>query len=356
MKLLFIPSSTCADPTYGRVLFSLGRELRRSSHDVRILSLRPGKRPDLELKGNTRGNHIYWCTPKTRAKTLDSVLKKFRPDFAHLHFSGSCTPWLAALMNTPESCGTKLALTFQDYRHPDLPPLSAPQRKLLCKAVNTADKISAISTFIKRRLAADYPACARKIRVIGNGAPEPFARAVPSGSYMLSIGRLAHYKGMDLLLMAYAEARRKGLRAPLVICGADFQNGKLKNFCRLLGLEDKVTFTGLLSQLETEKLLRGCLFFTLLSRFESFGMSALEAMACGKAALLSGVGGMGDFAKNGRNALLCFPQDTGKAARLMLKLEQDAKLRARLGSAARRDANKLSWPKLAKTYLDFYRG
>ena len=358
MKLLLLPSSTCADPTYGRVLSSLGRELRLAGHTVRFLSVRPGKKPELELKTTLKTQHIYWCSPKTRAKALEAALKEFKPDYTHLHFSGGHTPWLSILLNAANRHNIKIALTFQDYKHPDLPQLSPSDRQLLRQALKSADRISAASAFLKQRLSKDYPACAKKIKVIGNAAPQTKATAkrLQKGKYILSVGRLAHYKGMDLLLMAYAQARRLGLRAPLVVCGADFQRGKLKQFRRLLGLEQTVSFAGLVSPQQTEKLLRGCLFFTLLSRFESFGMAALEAMACGKAALLSGAGGMKDFARNGKNALLVSPSDTNKAARLMLKLEQYSKLRERLGKAGKRTAEKLSWRNAAQAYLDFYRG
>ena len=358
MKLLLLPSSTCADPTYGRVLSSLGKELRLAGYTVRFLSIRPGKKPELELKTALKTQHIYWCSPKTRAKALEAALKEFKPDYAHLHFSGGHTPWLSILLNAAKRHDTKLALTFQDYKHPDLPPLSPSDRQLLKQALTRADRISAVSAFLKQRLSKDYPACAKKIKVIGNAAPRTTATAkkIREGNYILSVGRLAHYKGMDLLLMAYAQARRMGLRAPLVICGADFQRGKLKQFRRLLGLEQTVSFAGLVSPQQTEKLLRGCLFFTLMSRFESFGMAALEAMSCGKAALLSGCGGMKDFARNRKNALLVAPQNTKKAAELLLKLEQDSKLRARLGKAGKCAAEKLSWRNAAQAYLDFYRG
>jgi len=337
---------------------SLEKELPLSGHDGRILSRLPGKKPELELRSAAKTPHIYWCLPKNRAKKLDFVLREFKPDCVHLHFAGGHTPWLRPLLAALNRHHTRLALTFQDYKHPDLPPMSGQDQRLLRQAFDRADGISAVSTFLKKRLSVDYPACAKKIKVIGNGTLQPDvpAKKSPSGKYILSVGRLAHYKGMDLLLMAYAEARRMGLRAPLVVCGADFQSGRLKRFRRLLGLERTVSFTGLVSAKRTEKLLRGCLFFTLLSRFESFGMAALEAMACGKAALLSGNGGMADFAKNGKNALLVSPSDTNKAARLLFKLGQDAKLRARLGKAGKLAAKKLSWRNVAQSYLDFYRG
>ncbi|HOX23792.1 MAG TPA: glycosyltransferase, partial [Elusimicrobiales bacterium] len=156
--------------------------------------------------------------------------------------------------------------------------------------------------------------------------------------------------------MAYAKARQLGLKSRLVLCGADFQNGELKKFCRRLDLEKEVCFTGLVTPGKARQLMRHCLFFALFSRFESFGMAPLEAMSCGKATLLSGAGGMKDFARNRRNTLLAPILDPNNAARLMLRLEREVKLRKKLEIAALKTAAAYSWPIIAGRYERFYRG
>ncbi|NLO90898.1 MAG: glycosyltransferase family 4 protein [Elusimicrobia bacterium] len=333
-------------------------ELRRARHDARILSLKPGGRPQLELRGTGKTAPVVWCSPATRGKTLARAIKSFRPDTVALHFAGRPGPWLTALLALRRKKGFRLALVFQDYRHPDLPPLTASHKKHLRRALLEADKTSAISSFVKNRLKQDFPDCAGKIRVIPNGAHNPAktGKKQAKTGCILCVGRLAHYKGTDLLLMAYAAARQAGLRSRLVLCGGDFQIGRLRKFAERLGLGKDVEFTGVLSPERAAKLMRDCLYFCLFSRFESFGMAALEAMACGKAVLLSGAGGMRDFAAHNRNALLVNPRNTARAAKLLLLLEKDARLRARLGAAGRKTAAAFDWAEIARKYLDFYRG
>lgn len=339
-------------------MFSLAAAFRHAGNDARILSLRPGGKPGLELGKIPKSVPVYWCTPASRRKTLSATVASFRPDVVALHFAGRSTPWLDALLRLRKQGGFKLAMAFQDYRHPDLSAETPAQFRQLRRALLAADSVSAVSSFLKHRLAHDFPHCAAKIAVIPNGAP-PMAKPRENAAarpYILCAGRLAHYKGTDLLLMAYAAARAQGLRSRLVLCGADFENGRLQKFSGRLGLENCVTFAGLLAPKRAEKLLRNCLFFALFSRFESFGMAALEAMASGKAALLSGAGGMRDFAAHNANALFVKPQDTASAAKLLLRLEKDARLRARLGAAGRKTAAKFRWENVAGKYLDFYRG
>jgi len=81
-------------------------------------------------------------------------------------------------------------------------------------------------------------------------------------------------------------------------------------------------------------ILRGLDLFVQPSHFEAFGSSAVEAMASGLPIVSSGVGGLGDFLRDGQNALLHEPRSPASLAAALRRMLDDASLRERLAKAA----------------------
>ena len=103
---------------------------------------------------------------------------------------------------------------------------------------------------------------------------------LPAGAYFCAVGRLVQEKGFDLLLLAYAQAyKREPELASLMIVGAGIEEANLKQLAARLGVENKVRFTGFVSN--PYALMRHALAFVLSSRHEGMPTVMIEAMALG---------------------------------------------------------------------------
>ena len=278
-------------------------------------------------------------------------------DVINLHFSGWPRPWLLGLEKALASSGARLVVTFQDFEHPELPRGTAAQRTALRRLLRRADTVTAVSAHLRDRVEASLPGLRGKVLVVPNGvglpAPRAGRRPPARRPYILSVGRLAPYKGTDLLLMAYSQL--KDPKADLVLCGAPFHEDHARGLIAALRLEGRVHLTGLQSPARVAALLEGCLFYAAAPRTETFGMAVVEAMAAGKAVLAARVGAIPEYLRDGKEGLLAEPKDVAGLRRGLERLLGDAALRRRLGAGARRAARRFSWDRVAGRYLDVYR-
>lgn len=120
------------------------------------------------------------------------------------------------------------------------------------------------------------------------------------GKVVLSLGRIARNKGYDLLIRAFAEvaAREQSARLVLALGGEhlDTSESQILEACRALvndlGLRPRVTFMGFVPEAEMADMYRAADVFVLCSRYEPFGMTAIEAMACGTPTVVTTHGGL----------------------------------------------------------------
>ncbi len=120
------------------------------------------------------------------------------------------------------------------------------------------------------------------------------------------------------------------------------------------GLSSDVEFLG--EQIDLPAVLRGADLFLLPSETESFGLVALEAMACGLPVVASAVGGLPEVIADGETGFLCPMGDVGAMAAAARRLLDDASERARLGAAGRRRAEtQFRRDPAVDRYVDVYR-
>lgn len=340
MKVLLLVGSSHADATHSAVLSGLAESLSKAGHSPTIAG-RPSWNRRLALSA-PKGSHDI-------DRALPGLLN--RTDVVHLHFSGVFRPWMKALTASK----ARLVLTFQDYAHPELPPNTPARRKDLLRLAAKAAAVTAVSKSLAAALAKDLPALAGRVKVVANGwRPLPSARKPRAPRpYILSVGRLAPYKGTDITLMAFSLLARKDI--DLVLCGAPFHRAHIAGLIAGLGLRGRVRLTGLMSAAQARALTKGCLFHVSAARVETFGMANLEAMACGKAVVAPRVGGVVDYMKDGVNGVLVAPKDPVALAAAMERLLKAPALRARLGRRARADARAFTWKAAAARYARLYR-
>ena len=191
-----------------------------------------------------------------------------------------------------------------------------------------------------------------RIRVIHPGVdskhftPAPGRRrsAMPTFLY---VGRLKHYKGVGLALRALALARRRRPDLRLDIAGTGDCRDELEQLSASLDLNRAVTFHGFVSEERKIDLMRTAWANVFPSPKEGWGITVMEAAACGTPSLASESPGLRDSVRHGETGYLVPHGDVEGLAARMVELADSPQLVARLGERARRFAEGLPWERTA---------
>lgn len=123
-------------------------------------------------------------------------------------------------------------------------------------------------------------------------------------------------KGIDILLKAWKELSAKIPNVRLTIGGGGQGVKKAVEWCREYGVEQTVEFTGMLSREQVVMQMQECDAFVLPSRYETFGVVYIEAMACGKPVIAVANGGPDGFV-TAENGILISPDDSEELVRAL---------------------------------------
>jgi glycosyltransferase involved in cell wall biosynthesis len=171
--------------------------------------------------------------------------------------------------------------------------------------------------------------------------PDPAARSTaPLVGYF---GRLKKYKSVEQLLHAIVLVRKEVPALKAVVVGEGDNRSVLERLAAELGIADAVTFTGFVSEEEKVRWLQRVWFAVNTSSKEGWGLTVIEANACGTAVIASDVPGLRDAVKDGETGILYEFGDTAGLAARMLKLLSDRELRDRLARAAFAWAETFDW-------------
>ena len=121
---------------------------------------------------------------------------------------------------------------------------------------------------------------------------------------------------------------------------------------KLLGIEDRVIFTGFVEVEELQLLLSGSLALIQPSLWEGFGIPVVEAMACGVSVLASDVSSLPEVI--GEAGLLFDPYSEDQMEQAIRLIANDKKLRLRLAKLGTKQAEKFSYEKMARTVLKVF--
>ncbi|MEU7382708.1 MULTISPECIES: glycosyltransferase [unclassified Streptomyces] len=172
--------------------------------------------------------------------------------------------------------------------------------------------------------------------------PLPIAPGTPSPrteKVVVSIGRLSHEKGVDLLLEAWAEAAPKQPGWTLRIHGSGESEALLRRQCAELGLKDSVDFAGQTD--DVPGALRASSVFVQSSRGEGFPLVLLEAMATGVPCVAFDCApGVREIVTHERDGLLARPGNTSELARHLVRLMADEQVRDTMGDQALRSVQR----------------
>lgn len=293
---------------------------------------------------------------------LRKLLNEIKPDL--VHFTN---------LNHPVMYKGKFIVTIHDLTLFDYAERAGSFKKfaysyVIKKAAQNSQKILTVSEFAKKQMVKKFSLNSSKVVVTYNGIDEKFKkitnpRTLQKASeyklnkpYYLYVGQWRSHKNLIVLVQAFAELMRKGLKGKveLVFAGkVDKKYPELTAEVEKLGLEKDVRFTGFIEDEDLPIIYNSALAFVFPSLSEGFGLPALEAQACATPVISSDRTSLPEVLGDGAvyfNALSV--QDLTKK---MISVLQDEKLREGLIDKGLLNAKRFTWKQTAEKTLEVYR-
>lgn len=347
--------------------YILAKEASKLKHDVYVIVSNTSKEFDYEEIEGIKVFRLprifyYFHTPMT--PPFICLIKKINPDIIHLHVPN---PWfefnlfLYSFINKK----TKIIITYHSdiiyytffhfigeiFRRFYFFPLLKISRKIIATSQNYVDGSHILKKF------------KRKIKIVPLGIDtnkfKPTKVKKSRKNILLFLGRLSPYKGLEYLLQAIKILSEKRQNFILFIVGEGKLRKKLERMVKDLNIENFVKFKGKLSDKEAIKYYNLCDIFILPSihKSEAFGISQLEAMACGKPVISTNLKGSGVpwVNRNMKTGLIVEPKNPKALAEAILFLLENEELRKKMGENARKRVLKyFTLEKMTKEILRFY--
>jgi phosphatidylinositol alpha-1,6-mannosyltransferase len=304
----------------------------------------------------------------TRLRTLNGLMTWTRraarlerihfPGFAwcaELKPAGYPARWLAARRGLPYGVmlhGTELLLLEHKvgrsrWRRWVATRLLADAAVIVANSQWTGARARALLESLRR------PAAAARVRVVPLGteparfrpgidpAPVRARYGLADGPWVLTVARLEWHKGIDTVIRALAAVRARVPGARYAVAGTGDRRSGLEAVAQEAGVADAVRFLGFVPDADLPALYNAVDLYVGVSRYhellvEGFGISLVEASACGLAVVGGRSGGVPEAVRDGETGLLVDPEDPGAVADAIARLLGDGELRRRLGAAGRR--------------------
>ncbi len=209
-----------------------------------------------------------------------------------------------------------------------------------------------------------------KVTVISNGVdtsrfrpgspPKQLVRrfGLEGKKVILTLARLVERKGQDKVIEALPVVLSSVPEAVYLVAGEGYYRRKLEELASKLGVSEQVIFAGRVTEQEIVDFYNLSDLFVMPCRelpegdVEGFGITFLEAGACGKVSIGGRSGGAFDAVEDGVTGFLVDPEDMDGIAHTIIRLLTEPELRSKLGENARRRAEKFfSWEKTAEALL-----
>jgi len=344
-------------PTYGGsgvVATELGQELAARGHDVHFITYAP----PIRMKTNDPRIHFHQAavvsyplfdhSPYTLSLAV-KMLEVFRAeslDILHVHYAipHSVSALLARQMADPLRLPFITTLHGTDITLVGNNPNFLPMTRY---SIEQSDGVTSISHYLYRRTLEEF-AIRRPIEVIPNFVncdlycrkPDPTLRAAwaPDGEPILM--HLSNFRPVKRILDAieiFVLVRQK-MPAKLIMIGDGPDRGPAEELARARGVDRDVLFLGKQNAIR-EKLGQADLFL-LPSQLESFGLAALEAMACEVPVIATNAGGVPEVIEHSVDGYLVEPGDVKLAAQYAIELLLRADRGREMGQLARAHAKR----------------
>jgi len=360
---------------------SMDEHIPQVSHDLgffnRVVHVPAG--PEIFLKKD----QLTSFTDEFAERVIEFAVKKnIRYDLVHAHYwlSGVAGMRLKEAWNVPmlQMFHTLGLMKQRIARSPDEHE-GAYRIEGERAVMEGADRIIAATEAERMQLEMLYGINHQKVTIIPPGVnihhfypiPKEEAKEAigisPGERMALFVGRIEPLKGVDTLIRAMAIVKQicKRFTCPhyLVIIGGDpdedseklnSEMGRLQALCRDLGLDDIVIFLGKRGQNTLPYYYSAAEVVVMPSFYESFGMVALEAMACGTPVIASEVGGLAYLIKEGETGFFVPAQDPEALAEKLRLIFVDQDLRKKMGESAADYAIDYCWEEITSQMVEVY--
>jgi glycosyltransferase involved in cell wall biosynthesis len=322
-----------------RELPRVGAEDLRFAAITRHPELVPAGIQPLELRARSQ----VW----RMAVAVPVLLRRVRPALAHFQHA------------LPAACPCPAVVTVHDLSFERDPTVMGPRDRLVFRtvvprSVRRADRVLAVSERTKRDLIELYDVPEEKIAVTPNGVDPAFSPGGPrddgASPYALVVGTLQRRKDPEAAIEALALlGDASTLR--LVFAGPDKGGqAQAERVAQRTGLAGRVEFRGHVPQDELAALYRGAACLVFPSRYEGFGLPAVEAMAAGTPVVATRAGALPEVV--GDAAILV---EDGNSVALAGGIERALADRERLVAAGLERVKRFSWAETARRTLEVYR-
>jgi glycosyltransferase involved in cell wall biosynthesis len=276
------------------------------------------------------------------------AVRALRPDVLHVNLH---SPWegqygiLAGLLNRCRVVAVE---------HSPFGSRSGLQRLLRRALCSRLAAHVAVGERAARRLEHLIGMAPGSIETIDNGVPDipltPIPR-VARGAVIGALGRFAPAKGLDLLVRALASLPEE---VNCVLVGDGPERANLESLAAELGVSDRVVLTGWVER--PRDYLPGFDVVVMPSRFEAFGLVAVEAGLAERPVVATAVDGIPDAVVDGATGVLVPPEDPVALAKAISALLRDPSKRTEMGRRARaRALERFSVARMARSYEELYR-
>jgi glycosyltransferase involved in cell wall biosynthesis len=355
----------------GNAMRHIAREMARRGHAPFVLTAAQGRLPPLDVTDGVTVRRIPAFRRRVERSSIPEMLgfmgaslfaapgyaRQWRADAVIAFFTLPCGP-AASLLKRINGLPTIVALRGGDV--PGFDPLTMKTYHALAGGVirwlwRDADAVIANSEGLAEMARAHDPR--QNVGVISQGADTVgIAAKTDYGARdtveLLTVGRLAVHKGLDVLLNALAQLP-PDLRWRLSIVGDGPERAPLTAIVSRLNLTERVAFKGWATRDALPAIYRAADLFLLPSREEGMANVLMEAMCAGLPSVATRIAGSSEAVLEGVTGLLVPSEDVPALARAAEALIRDSAARAGMGQAARRRVEETySWPVVTDRWLD----
>ena len=260
-----------------------------------------------------------------------AIKRKFKPDLVHIGLTGPSlflNNFTHGQFPVPTLITLHVAPVEDEYG----------RNKPVHEAFRAASHVVAVSHSMADRIKARLPQLAARCSVIYNALPEPTAALAPvpfTPPRLLCVGRVTGQKGFDTAIAAMPIVRESFPDAELVIAGDGDASESLGELARTLKVADCVKRIGWTPADWVPRLIDSATMVLMPSRWEPFGLVALQAGQRGRPCLASNVDGLPEIVQHENTGLLLPPDEPRRWAEAICSLLRDPPRAAKLGEQAR---------------------
>ncbi len=361
-------------PTYGgsgAIATELGLALARRGHEVHFITYASPFRlrgfvervffheVDTTISRYPLFDHFPY-TLALAAKQYEVALRE-ELDVLHVHYAipHATTAWLAREMLAAENRKIKVITTLHGT---DITLVGQESSfyAITKYSIEKSDEVTAVSAFLRDETYRTFGCVSCNLRVIPNFVnleeyrPDPSAARnslAPEGRIITHISNFREVKRVKDVVRVFARIR-KAMPATLIMVGDGPERGDAEREAEQLAVSDNVRFLGRLDRVAS--ILQSTDLFLLPSQTESFGLAALESMACGAPAVASRTGGLPEVIDDGVNGILEPAGSVEAMGRRSVELLLDGKRYEAMRAAAIAKAQEFSAEKIVPMYEELY--